>query len=407
MGDISAAGNLGYNPAGLSGVATLGGVMASGSLVSGVLAPSWLAGAAVNEWVAVPNSTWRGSAGESSDLPTGFGNKNGVVNAENGSAFDRRSNEIFQFGGGHLDWAGNELISIVLTAETPTWVLRRDHSAQVDIPSIDVSPDLSHYYDGRPASRHTYQGTHFIESLNKYMAVGGYPWSHANGNLLEPVTFDITAGDWDAAGTWNKSFSPNPAAGNGIFAKHPITEDIYFAVGGGYYFYKLNILTKAWTTISGSITGYFPGFECHPIDPTRNALFVMSTRGDASVANYMCALFSLTTGARTNITINPSSALTLFQSLSTNHGGCIYNEHQDCFYWYFGGTGMGGRIFKITPNGTTTWDITELTMTGATVPAGVGVALGNTLSRFGYAPSMRAVYAFPSATSPIYMAKVE
>jgi hypothetical protein len=45
-------------------------------------------------------------------------------------------------------------------------------------------------------------------------------------------------------------------------------------------------------------------------------------------------------------------------------------------------------------------------MTGATVPAGTGVANGNILSRFRYLPALRAVMAFPAANSPIYVAKV-
>jgi hypothetical protein len=345
----------------------------------------------------VPNSTLQGSGAEASALPGGYGGIGYHVNGENGSGFDRRGSELWQFGGGHLDWAGNEIHSIRLGTDSPGWTLRRDHSAQADIPPTSVSPDLARYYDGRPCSRHTYQGTHYIEKLEKYLAVGGYSWSHANGgNVLEAVTFDKAANDWDPAGTWNTTFPTTPNAVNGFYVKHPITEDIYFAVGGGYQFYKLNTATKVWSLINNSVTGYFAAFECATIDPTRNAMFVLTTNGDAASVYKGGVLYDLTTGARTNISFNASAAWTAFQAGATNHGGVVYNKDQQCFYYYFGGTGWGGRVLKITPNAGTTWDMAEIAMSGLTVPDGIGVANGNTLSRFGYAPELKAVYAFPS-----------
>lgn len=404
LGDALPTGGMSNSTSAVGGSVALADQAASGGLSSNTGLPTWLASAAINEWVAVPNSTYIGSAGQSSPLP-GLGAPSALVNAENGTGLDRRNSELWLFGGGHLDWAGNEIVSIVLNTNSPVWQLRRDHSTAANIPTTAVTPDLSRYYDGDPCSRHTYQGTHFIEKLDKHWACGGFTWSHANGNVLEPVTFNKTTGLWDIAGTWNTSFPTSPLAGNGFFAKHPTTEDIYFGVGGGYQFYKLDTTTKVWTLITNSLSGYFPGFECAAIDPARG-MFVLTTKGDAGVSHVYAALFSLTTGARTNIAINTSPAWTAFQALSTNHGGVHYNPDQDVYYYCFGGTGQGGRVFKITPNGTTTWDMVEMTMTGVTVPDGVGVANGNILTRFGYVPQMKAIYALPSANSPIYMARV-
>ena len=46
-------------------------------------------------------------------------------------------------------------------------------------------------------------------------------------------------------------------------------------------------------------------------------------------------------------------------------------------------------FWKLTPHTGANWDLEKLTMTGVTVPNGVGVASGNTLSRFRYVPPSR------------------
>ena len=363
--------------------------------------PSWLVSKAVNEWAAVPNSTLQGSpAWTPMPSPGYFGIQTSWVNAENGLGLDETDSTIWLFGGGHHDYAGNELASFKLDAETPVWALRAARSAAADItPYGTGGPPF--YLDGRPASRHTYQGTHFERKRNSYLAIGGFTWSNPQA-AGEPVTFDLDANAWEPQGTW----SAGPSV-NGAYPKHPLTEDIYYAHGGGTAVYRLNTTTKAWTTVRATGgANYFPGYECAAIDTARNALVILSTRAGPGLATFRCYSIDLATGALTLISFNPSAALTAFQALDTNHGGLTYNADDDCYYYVFGGTGQGGVIWKVTPNATATWDMEQLTMTGVSVPAGIGVANGNILSRFRYIPALRAVIALPSASAPMYIARM-
>lgn len=373
--------------------------------------PSWLTSHAVNEWFPVPNSQLTLWSGWEAMPGSGFwGDRNMFVRAENGAALNEDTSEFWMFGGGHADYYGNELLSFSLDTETPGWNLRcaRSTTANVKLYGSGGS-DWTWNLDGKPASRHTYQGTHFIRKLNRYMAFDGFTWPAATGRPIVPATFDPVAGTWDGQATWTMPTPIPYNAGPGAFAKHPITEDMYWMPGNGYSMWKLDTTTKVWSVITGDIgsgLARFPVTECAAIDPKRNALTYLTTRGSASANAPRLTQINLTTGARTELSIAASAAWTDFQTKYTDHSsGLTYVSDGDYFLFYFGGTGTAGRIWKLTPNATTTWDLAELVMTG-TVAESFGVALGNVLTRFRHVPALNAVVVLPLATSPMYMARL-
>lgn len=366
---------------------------------------------AINEWVEVPNSVleqWTDWEGMPSSGMWGW--RNFLVNAENGAALDEASCDLWMFGGGHGNFYGNEVLSFPLASESPGWKQRCARSATDKVKAYgSVGKDWTWNLDGKPASRHTYQGTQFIRKLNRYMAYDGFTWPNAAGRPVVPATLNPVTGVWDDASTWT---APTPFpynAGPGAFAKHPQTEDIYMMPGNGYSLWKLNTTTKAWSQINadiGSGTARFPSTECATIDTARNALTFLTTRGGTGANLPRCTQINLTTGARTEISINASAAWTDFQTLNSDHAGLHYVESGDHFLYYFGGTGTGGRIWKLTPNKWTAWDLVELKMTGKVVPDGIGVARGNVLTRFRHVPRLNAVVCLVDASQPIYMARM-
>jgi hypothetical protein len=406
LGNATPAGSMSSNTSALAAALTLDDIATGGALSDTV--PSWLRSAAVHEWVAVPNSTLQGSpAWQAMPTPGFWGNQLGFVNAENGTGLNEETSEVWLFGGGHSDYAGNELASIVLAADSPVWQLRCTRSEAAAMkPYGSGGTDPAWNTDGKPNSRHSYSGTHFIRKLNRYFAIDGYTWDSANIRPMGPATFDVDAGAWEASGTWPAPPGSDSSSSPGIYAKHPVTEDIYYGAGGGYKLFKLDTTTKTWTTVTSAIGSYFPGTDVQAIDSARNGLTVLSTRAGAGLTNTVFFRVDLTTGVRTDLTMQASADWTAFQAMSTNHGGLHYAADLDCFFYCFGGTGQGGKVWKITHVSGDTWAIQQLTMTGATVPAGTGVANGNILSRFRYLPALRAVMAFPAANSPIYVAKV-
>lgn len=356
----------------------------------------------------MPNSTLRGSpAWQPMPTPGFWGTQTGFVNAENGTGLNEVTTELWLFGGGHSDYAGNELASIVLSIDDPVWQLRclRSEAAAMK-PYRSGGRDPTWNTDGKPASRHTYQGTHFIRKRNQYLAIDGYTWDSANSRPMEPAVFDVASAAWQPQGSWAALGVADGSSSPGIYAKHPVTEDLYYGPGGGNRFYKLDTSTKAWRTLSTNIGTYFPGTECHAIDTARNGLTVLSTRAGPGLTGLVFFRVDLDSGVRTDLTMQASADWTTFQALNTNHGGLHYAPELDCFFFCFGGTGQGGRVWRIRPVSGTTWTIEQLAMTGQAVPDGIGVANGNILSRFRYLPALRAVMALPSATDPIYVARV-
>ena len=78
---------------------------------------------------------------------------------------------------------------------------------------------------------------------------------------MEPATLTLLA---RGMRTWTAQPVADSSSSPGIYAKHPTTEDIYYAPGGGYKLFKLDTTTKVWTTLVVSIGSgkCRPGTEC-------------------------------------------------------------------------------------------------------------------------------------------------
>ena len=118
------------------------------------------------EWFEVPNS-------QIASVPPG-GN---VIAPWSGGAFDTKRNQLIVWGGGHGDYAGNEIYAFSL--DTLQWTRLTEPSSIKDVKGCEpMMPD------GQPTSRHTYNGLDYIESEDKIIAAGGFIWPCAMAILL-------------------------------------------------------------------------------------------------------------------------------------------------------------------------------------------------------------------------------
>lgn len=134
-----------------------------------------------------PNAApWRGVGG--------FGM---IMAAWSGGAYDRATDTLRIFGGGHQDYAGNEIVQTMLATPAPQWSLAIP-------PSVDIGSDAGEkgntYPDGRPRSSHTYNQLVAVGS-DLYLMQGAMWRSGDAGNRL----FRFSAGEWSDLG-------PNPYA---------------------------------------------------------------------------------------------------------------------------------------------------------------------------------------------------
>ncbi|RME19934.1 MAG: hypothetical protein D6806_17380, partial [Deltaproteobacteria bacterium] len=110
-----------------------------------------------------------------------------VIDAWSGGACDPLHNRMLVFGGGHGDYPGNELYGFNLY--TGEWERLTDPSP-VEYKNQDPLPD------GRPVSRHTYDGLQYIVHANRFFAVGGSRWQDGSGTHVT-WTFDSDTRQWE------------------------------------------------------------------------------------------------------------------------------------------------------------------------------------------------------------------
>jgi hypothetical protein len=151
--------------------------------------PAWRVGKNLLQWYEWPNSSLSlAMAGYSAP----GGSKNGIT-AYSGMAHSDK--DLYGNGGGHGDYAGNEMVKLDTDLDAPAFAVLRNPTASVQI-------DVSHYADGRPTSAHTCYDLQYIAARNRVFRFGANAtWGNANGfNNID--AFNLGANDWDAANTW-------------------------------------------------------------------------------------------------------------------------------------------------------------------------------------------------------------
>jgi hypothetical protein len=89
-----------------------------------------------------------------------------VIEAWNGGIADTKRNRLIIWGGGHNDYFGNEVYALDLNNLTMSRL--NDPSPVTNLASCPEA-----YSDGRPSSRHTYNGLAYMSRLDKMFIYGG------------------------------------------------------------------------------------------------------------------------------------------------------------------------------------------------------------------------------------------
>lgn len=372
---VVAGGFFGQNPALFAAGPTLGAVVASGALV-GYAPPAWSSGQSVGAWRAISG--------------TAFPYGNSIINAW-GILVQRGTQLISPANGGHEDSSDNGVYDIDVADDAPTWGTLAAPSA-----SGDRLSSVNYYADGKPTSRHGYHHAFWVPQRGRVILAAGY------GNYSVTSTSDIDVVDgfnpdtglWDAAGTWaTLGFS----RGQGQ-ALDPATGDIW--TNGGW---RWTQATNTWALVSGqTVSG--GGLRQPVVFDTQRGQFFNLQIGDnwGSGTTVYASTINTTTLVRTSITLTGTGA-SQFATDQGPYAGMCYDEANDRFLWYAGN--VAGRVYVITPNGTTTWDISILSATGDSLPAAPGAGINGRL-RYMEIAGMPYVVCMPSATSGLYALKV-
>lgn len=122
-----------------------------------------------------------------------------IMVAWGGGAYDTKRDRLIIFGGGHADYAGNEVYVFDINNLSWTRLTNPSPTTHCDH-SLDVASgqsDARWNGDGTPVSRHTYSGILYLPSpIDRFFAAGGSKWIDMLSDEL-PWFFDFVTLKWD------------------------------------------------------------------------------------------------------------------------------------------------------------------------------------------------------------------
>jgi hypothetical protein len=169
-----------------------------------------------------------------------------VIEAWGGGVFDHAAQKMIVWGGGHNDYFGNEVYAF--NPSTFLWE-RITAPTPVALDQLSVDP----YFDGRPASRHTYDGFAYVDDLGEWFQFGGAR-AQDGSTALTSWTFNTLSA------SWTRRADPLPT-GAGLYfmgtAYDSFTRQVIARNEGGIYTYFFD--DDAWThAVDFGYPPYYP-----------------------------------------------------------------------------------------------------------------------------------------------------
>lgn len=212
--------------------------------------------------------------------PTKVGN----VMAYSGGAYDTHRDYLIVWGGGHTDYAGNEIYGF--NVNSLQWKRITEPTLNVDDDSCDVgtdeNPGTFEYPDQTPCSVHTYDYIVYVPSIDRFCSLGGAsPYPHG-GNKTVHVHCNNFA---DSAGVhrgWAlQSSMPHPGGTGGLSAYDPVKQHAwYFGYSADEDLMKWEPASNSWQVRTPKLNIGSSKMSAE-IDPLQR-VFVLVGEGSAS-----------------------------------------------------------------------------------------------------------------------------
>lgn len=218
------------------------------------------------EWYEVPNSNLSAVAAKPrQDL----GEFRSIMRAWNGAVYDEKRERLIIWGGGHVDYGGNEVyvfdISTLkwkrLTEPSPTTL----KGGKLNVASGQTDRRLN--ADGTPISKHSYDGLEYLpEPVDRLVQYGGSRWFSGGEDELVWF-FDFSSRTWE-----RKKDAP-------LSALTPLSA--YDSKTGNYYvqnssrLLEFNPRRNIWTVVG--TTGEWSSEGVAEIDPVRRRFITIES----------------------------------------------------------------------------------------------------------------------------------
>lgn len=325
--------------------------------------PAWVP-STIGQWVQISTSNTITSV-HPSPVPAGNTGPSSVVDTW-GCIATSIDGDVYMWGGGHNDYAGNEVYRLRLNQATPVW-------QRLTTPSSSVATNVKYYSDGKPSARHTYQALWFaggkLKSLGGQYVYGDATVSPSNTDLFDPTT-----------GAWTTQVNNN---GGGWYACGDHATGVIYAAGvsGNYSSttYARLDASNVWTTLgSGSSSG--TAFGGSAFDSARSRIYrIGDYDGNKPVVYWTVG------GGETNPALTGSAA-TAFDN-ATSYPGVDYDAGTDCIYMKAATASQ--TVYRLNCS---TLVCDALTTSGVTP----GAASNGVNGRFKYVPNLKGFIYIPS-----------
>lgn len=337
-------------------------------------------------WVSVPDSALQSVCPPQTAQYDFSGNCRYVVAAWNSGIADTKRNRLVMWGGGHADYAGNELYAFDLG----TLRMQRLNDPSPINTSGKCVETLS---DGRPNSRHTYGGLAYIAHADRMFSFGGS--LHQCGSFSNATwTFDMETLQW-------RNMNPEggtPAALPGVISDYdPNSHTVFLHDTTDFwqYDYEKNRYQKVGANrpLNYRMNGV--------IDPKRKIFFILGAAGMTGGGLKAISIAAGSNYAMQDWTRQASS--TCGPLLSANYAGLAYDSSRERVV---GWPNFGDTVYLFDPD--TKSCTTETFPSGPpdSSHAGSAHSTNGTYGRFRYFPDKGVFALVNQATNNTYLLRL-
>jgi hypothetical protein len=385
--------------------------------------PMWVRGAARSTWMQVPltallasvdpmqDAAFNPSFPQSPEWSDGLSRQATVVTAWCGAAYDEGSDTIWLgLGGGHRDYAGNEIYKCHFSTDQPGWVMARPPSGAVGnvLVTNDGQEATGVYADGRPRATHSYNKWAYVPGTGPVlMAHGSTSWRF--GGKSWGVFIDPSNGE-HAFTSVPDVLSVDRADGAGV-CYDPLRRAIWVFEKGTSAAVRYNLPPGGTAAHLGSYQGVGASWSrggvvsaCYV--PGHDVVLVGQNDGysHGATSNHRWRVFDCATGA----VHSPAFTGTLGNGVVPGlcqprwvpalQAACVWDN-----------TSNTTQISSLKPSGdprVDPWHIGTLPVSGANTVVPTPATPNGTLGRWAYSPRLGGFFVFNSTAGPTYFYKL-
>ncbi|MCH9696755.1 MAG: thrombospondin type 3 repeat-containing protein [Gammaproteobacteria bacterium] len=310
-----------------------------------------------------------------------------VTLAWSGATYDTSRNRLYIWGGGHMNYLGNEIYALDLN-NTPTMLRLTDPATPLD---YVTNPSELPPFDGtQPRSRETYDGLVYLPGPDKIWAWSG---SLALLGFPDGVTWIFDPED----NTWERQFPSGdlPVENIGaVSAYDPNTGFVYLHNMMNLYRYEYNTSGGVFT----QLTMFEAGFYVHMngvIDPKRNKFILI---GHGQNGNGESVMYDI--GQGSNFAIETINAVGDTGFLGAEAPGLAYDPQLEKVVAWAGGDTLYVLDLDVSPP---TWTAESFPVLSAQASEAPQVLQQGTYGRFEYASEMKGFVLYNATDKNAYL----